>query len=152
MADKLETKLVKIEKSLGGSESVPLDVTDKLGWHLDYIESLIKGSSGGGTKLYKHTVTFTDENDDNFKLIFISHISQPMADVAYSQEEWADYIPRYGIDLTDTGVLNNLLLSVKTNQNDDGLIITYASESHQVPVDNLPVSGLTDFVDTVTEL
>ena len=43
MAD-LESKLVKIESALGGDTPAP-DVDDKLGWHLDYIESLIEGSS-----------------------------------------------------------------------------------------------------------
>ena len=54
MADALDTKLRNIEKALGGEEVYPFDVQDKLGWHLDYIESLIKGGSSSGTKLYRH--------------------------------------------------------------------------------------------------
>ena len=47
--DKLGKKLVSIENKLGGSEPVPSNVQDKLGWHLDYIESLIEGGGGGGS-------------------------------------------------------------------------------------------------------
>lgn len=46
MSDKLEEKLTNIEEKLGGTEEVPADSQDKLGWHLDYIESLIGGSGG----------------------------------------------------------------------------------------------------------
>lgn len=41
----LEQKLTSIEEKLGGSEQAP-ENGDKLGWHLDYIESLIGGSGG----------------------------------------------------------------------------------------------------------
>lgn len=47
--DKLGKKLVSIENKLGGSEPVPSSVQDKLGWHLEYIESLIGGGGGGGS-------------------------------------------------------------------------------------------------------
>ena len=48
--DKLNHKLAKIEKKLGSEEVCPDNVGDKLGWHLDKIESLIGGS--GGTSDY----------------------------------------------------------------------------------------------------
>ena len=45
--DLLEKKLVTIENKLGGAEEPTPDVIDKLGWHLDKIEDLIEGGSGG---------------------------------------------------------------------------------------------------------
>lgn len=47
---KLEEKLVNIEHKLGGTEKAPKH-GDKLGWHLDYIESLIGGGGGGDVEL-----------------------------------------------------------------------------------------------------
>ena len=46
MPDKLDKKLTNIEEKLGGTETVPAYVQDRLGWHLDYIESLIGGGGG----------------------------------------------------------------------------------------------------------
>ncbi len=46
--DKLGRKLVSIENKLGGSEPVPANVQDPLGWHLNYIESLIEQGGGEG--------------------------------------------------------------------------------------------------------
>ena len=61
MADKLETKLRKIEDALGGTEPTP-DTEDKLGWHLDYIEELAQ-EGGGGTTVVANPEMSGDEDD-----------------------------------------------------------------------------------------
>ena len=45
--DKLNEKLISIERALGGEPVIP-QTDDVLGWHLDYIESLIEEGGGGG--------------------------------------------------------------------------------------------------------
>ena len=63
MADKLETKLRKIEDALGGTKPTP-NIEDKLGWHLDYIEDLIEeGGGGGGTTVIANPEMSGDEDD-----------------------------------------------------------------------------------------
>ena len=48
MVDRLQQHLVKIEKELGGSGSIPgLEVQDQLDWHLNKIEDLLEGGVGG---------------------------------------------------------------------------------------------------------
>lgn len=47
--DKLDNKLTNIEVALGGTESMPENTEDKLGWHLDYIEELAE--AGGDVEL-----------------------------------------------------------------------------------------------------
>ena len=64
MPDKLDKKLTKIEEKLGGTESVPAYVQDRLGWHLDYIESLIGGSGGASGKVFTD-VTASDWVQDS---------------------------------------------------------------------------------------
>lgn len=64
MPDKLEVKLTNIEEKLGGTEEVPTDSQDKLGWHLDYIESLIGGGGGGSGKVFTD-VTASDWVQDS---------------------------------------------------------------------------------------
>ena len=51
MADRLEQHLVNIEKDLGGDGKLPknYDQIDKLEWHLDKIEDLLEGGTGGGS-------------------------------------------------------------------------------------------------------
>lgn len=49
MADSLEKKLRNIENALGGDALPPEHTNDRLGWHLDYIESLI--DDGGDVQL-----------------------------------------------------------------------------------------------------
>lgn len=64
--DKLKQKLVNIEKALGGKHIIP-QTDDLLGWHLDYIESLIKEGGGGsssGTQLYKHMAKLNVVGED----------------------------------------------------------------------------------------
>ena len=77
MSSKLEEKLNDIEKKLGSTEPTP-EVADKLGWHLDKIESLIEGGgSEGGTKLYKHNVFIVGANN-NFSIHLISEKSEEL--------------------------------------------------------------------------
>ena len=45
--DKLGKKLVSIEDKLGGSQPMPANVQDPLGWHLNYIETLLENGGGG---------------------------------------------------------------------------------------------------------
>jgi len=72
MGNTLNEKLVNIEIKLGGTEPAP-EVADKLGWHLDYIESLIGGGgSGGGTKLYRHSITFTAQGGGADSFYYVS--------------------------------------------------------------------------------
>ena len=64
MPDKLDKKLTNIEEKLGGTETVPAYVQDRLGWHLDYIESLIGGGGGGSGKVFTN-VTASDWIQDS---------------------------------------------------------------------------------------
>ena len=87
MAD-LNDKLVAIENKLGGTEPMPVGTQDALGWHLDYIESLIDGgSSGGGTKLYRHLVTVS-----GIDIVSGEETTCQLVVITTSGEEMIDYI------------------------------------------------------------
>lgn len=65
MPDRLNEKLINIEEKLGGTETVPAYVQDRLNWHLDYIESLIGGGGGGASGKVFTDVTASDWVQDS---------------------------------------------------------------------------------------
>lgn len=63
MAKSLDKSLQNIENKLGSSEIPPAELEDKLGWHLDKIESLIGGGSGGKAEWGAIEGTLSDQED-----------------------------------------------------------------------------------------
>ena len=62
--DKLQQRLINIEKALGGDGKLPpnYDNIDKLEWHLCKIEELILQGGGGGTEVIANPTLIGDED------------------------------------------------------------------------------------------
>jgi hypothetical protein len=154
--DELKNKLISIENKLGGTEQAP-EVEDKLGWHLDYIESLIDSGSGGGTKLYKHDILFKGAGYSMSHLIIINTNKNKIMGTDIVSNTIQNAFIMYN-DNASTPIINirfngpsNLITFVPTNG--FGYYFAFASTSgSSVYIVESNHSNVTEIEDTVTEL
>jgi hypothetical protein len=144
MAD-LNDKLVAIEEKLGGTEPMPVGTQDALGWHLDYIESLIDGGGSGGTKLYKHHITFSSQDGDDADFYMIDKSNNPLQLTEDFELVVAENCLSISADFS-----GNILWF------DEPVKISYVKSSNVIyvytKVNSNVMFTLSNFNDTVTEL